>query len=1280
MVGITTTTGTTKHEYEEDQDPTTRTATTTPVVTRSATAALFQPGQIVLVLDDDDDDNDDDDDGDYEEEVMFWYKAVIVQVLPVEPSSQSPPPRHSYNNNNNRSSTSCEAHNNNMSSSSSTSMTPPEEKEEEPFQPQALSSPSPPPQLFSYRVYRVLDPETIWQRSERQIRPYRALQTYDLVDVLIHHEFVRAKVMHVHCQYTPQPQSQPQPEKDKYQDDDDDDDDMEEEEGDDDDNDINDDDDKCFYDLYIDALSDTFSNMDDTFVRRREPRPPDPAFSIPPNASLLDFLNPQLVFADDAWWQHHVTRPLQQGQLVVLRNALQPALAHAVRRAMLTAHHWYAHSSNNGKGYLAHHHNIYSYHDQEPLVQQTIAMLRHPTTLAFMTNVSHRECSSFQGLTSWYRPNDYASPHTDLGGQASRTVAMVWHLSDPPTTTTSSSSSSSSSSGWQPQWGGALHWTREPSTAAYQHASFNTLHLFSLDNSHGMHSVTPVSDYSLGQRVTFNGWFRSTWRPRLATATTTTSAFSVVDDDDVSQLATWFYQHHNLTNAQMDWILHLHPRHYYTPNHHFVNTTVAAVVQPKEQQQQQPQQDGNQNFLKQLQHDIRLVRFPHEQPQHIHEINANHVVVPWSSVSSSQTNHVLKDYLSFWETLLLRSSNATTTLQESYTNPNRLNLTTTTTTTTTNEHNSPKVGSYVTCMRNSKGNTLFDGVVGQTMHKPRKGTNYHGGNHYRPPPYQQPQENSSSTNSNHATTKTKLVFKVHTTYGTIVTIPAHRCGYSLPPWIWSAGPLAYHIFHDSEQDEFHYALQTLAKQFPHATPAIFSNWYGKHVQEEVPDKDEDDHDEEDKRANLHVHTNNDHHRGKVIYTSVHPALREHVVQWHSSNTTTTIPIYYTVHRPLVVQQIEHKHALFRTYRQSPMAASVFPPTYDTYRDALAATNDTSTQEIKDKQLFFIKPAVKGKKGQNIKVLRRCQLQYKTGPKNKKAFVIQSTVPVLTLDTSGPLHRRRFDLRFYVLIHGGKAFLHSHMQALWSASSKAYQPWNPKLANQIPRLGATVSEDSNGGKEEDGLRDVLFFPTTQRGWGAPNTTTSTTETNANSSSTPSLFNPNHWREQVFQSMVKARPVLEVLQNATREDPFSYQLLVGHAVLERGTGRAILMDFENYDSQKFGMFHGYNDQRASRCAQNQQRCWHRLVLPCHPRTTTNNNKNNNNEQDNHHTKRHEGDMDDNDNDDCYTIMGPSWDFFAVASRYIGQMLRDSVSLVMGLERVDELVQFREIKNTN
>ena len=63
---------------------------------------------------------------------------------------------------------------------------------------------------------------------------------------------------------------------------------------------------------------------------------------------------------------------------------------------------------------------------------------------------------------------------------------------------------------WKAEWGGAYYWNHAYYENAYQHASFNTLIMWSV-TSQSVHAVTPVTRKAPqeAQRLTFGGWYSS---------------------------------------------------------------------------------------------------------------------------------------------------------------------------------------------------------------------------------------------------------------------------------------------------------------------------------------------------------------------------------------------------------------------------------------------------------------------------------------------------------------------------------------------------------------------------------------------------------------------------------------------------------------------------------------------------------------------------------------------------------------------------------------------------
>ena len=222
--------------------------------------------------------------------------------------------------------------------------------------------------------------------------------------------------------------------------------------------------------------------------------------------NLATYINPELL-ADPATLQH-IGEELRAGNVVVIRNALDPTLAETTHRDLRAdSAPWEHHENYFEDGYHFKHSNIFNREKWTARLNKTMAIFESDATKAWMSQLTGRDCSGeTTGAPSLYRAGDHSLPHTDWAGQ--RTVAYVWHLSKD----------------WRPEWGGGLYWCSLPHAKATQHASFNTLVLFSA-TTRSSHFVTTVSPHATSKRLTFNGWYQSSWIPKAS-------------DDFESRLAT----------------------------------------------------------------------------------------------------------------------------------------------------------------------------------------------------------------------------------------------------------------------------------------------------------------------------------------------------------------------------------------------------------------------------------------------------------------------------------------------------------------------------------------------------------------------------------------------------------------------------------------------------------------------------------------------------------------------------------------------------------------------
>lgn len=213
--------------------------------------------------------------------------------------------------------------------------------------------------------------------------------------------------------------------------------------------------------------------------------------------NLLHYLNPK--YTNDASVLESISYDLKQGKIVVLKDALDPTLAEVTHRDLRSpSAPWQLNEHYFDDGYAFRHENIFNREVWTSRLNKTMNIFESKETREWMSKLSGRDClGETTGAPSYYRPGFYSLPHTDWAGQ--RTVAYVWHLSKD----------------WKPEFGGGLYWCSNDHSKAYFHASFNTLVLFGV-TTHSSHFVTTVSPSipPSAKRLTFNGWYQSTWTPK----------------------------------------------------------------------------------------------------------------------------------------------------------------------------------------------------------------------------------------------------------------------------------------------------------------------------------------------------------------------------------------------------------------------------------------------------------------------------------------------------------------------------------------------------------------------------------------------------------------------------------------------------------------------------------------------------------------------------------------------------------------------------------------------
>ena len=237
------------------------------------------------------------------------------------------------------------------------------------------------------------------------------------------------------------------------------------------------------------------------------------------DASIAKYLNPK--HTENPEKMKEIAERLQAGDVVVLRDAFRPEFAEMVYTEL---NHkevaWELNEDYFPDGYAHRHHNVYDRGSFSARLNATFGVFKSEASKAFMSELAGRDCSGeTTGAPSWYKEGDHSLPHTDWVGQ--RTVSYVWHLSKD----------------WRPEWGGALYWAQHDHGVATYPASFNTLVLFSVTTT-SAHFVTTVSPHHKGKRLTFNGWWQSSWLPQA-------------DDETVEEVLSDDVQRRAVTHTQI---------------------------------------------------------------------------------------------------------------------------------------------------------------------------------------------------------------------------------------------------------------------------------------------------------------------------------------------------------------------------------------------------------------------------------------------------------------------------------------------------------------------------------------------------------------------------------------------------------------------------------------------------------------------------------------------------------------------------------------------------------
>ena len=195
----------------------------------------------------------------------------------------------------------------------------------------------------------------------------------------------------------------------------------------------------------------------------------------------------------------------------------------------------------------------------------------------------------------------------------------------------------------------------------------------------------------------------------------------------------------------------------------------------------------------------------------------------------------------------------------------------------------------------------------------------------------------------------------------------------------------------------------------------------------------------------------------------------------------------------------------------------FPPTYLSCKEALDAVSDP-------KQMLFVKQD-STTWGEGINVVTRSELQtmHERGHKEcgKKAIVQQAVNDLAVISGS------RFDIRFYILFHNGRVYMHEN------ASIKM-------LLDSHHDPESTESSLSFAKKYGKTKHDVVTAYTSQgRSISAP------------------------FMDAVFEALVEAIPVLQDVMDMTAKDATVYHVYGGDAMI-RTNGKAVITEFNDWPS--------------------------------------------------------------------------------------------------------------------
>jgi len=335
-----------------------------------------------------------------------------------------------------------------------------------------------------------------------------------------------------------------------------------------------------------------------------------------------------------------------------------------------------------------------------------------------------------------------------------------------------------------------------------------------------------------------------------------------------------------------------------------------------------------------------------------------------------------------------------------------------------------------------------------------------------------------------------------------------------------------------------------------------------------------------------------------------------------------------------IQQLDNKFKLYQLYNDDPLASTVFPKSYSSYKEALQDTEEAGDG------IFYIKKAG-ATRGEGIYVKTRDELakDYKQlekegeydVEKGEGDIIIQRAVTDLyTVDGDGPISGARFDVRYYVLIIDGKVYLHSTMVFSWPLGLK-YNPNDTDVENQVIKSYFKTHDIIRTKSIEAPLKD-------EDGNKWNNSQRKRRRSSATSSSDEFKKADVHgWRDAVADALDDASGVFENLKEITRDDPTKYVLAGGDAMIKED-GSAVIIEFNVWSDMSVSVPYSSLDKCESGCTG--------LFIQTA------------------------------DSADNYIVTEPTAASHIISAYGNFEVVRDVVSMVMKVQPADEIERWREI----